>query len=429
MTELDLADDLLAYIEASPTPWHAVQETRRRLEEAGYRRLDERDRWSLSACDKVYVIRGGSSIAAFEIGTAAPSEAGFRFVGAHTDSPNLRLKPRPQRLREHIHQLSVEPYGGVLLHTWLDRDLSIAGRLLTKGDAGLEEVLVRFDAPLARISSLAIHLHRDVNEEGLKLNAQDHMLPMFAFGGHAPELEAMLAERAGVAPEAIAGWDLCLYDVVPPSRGGPHGEMILAPRLDNLASCHAGLSALLSAGDATAATRGVVLYDHEECGSMSPQGADSPFLSDLLERLARAFDDASDAYPRALARSFLVSADMAHAVHPNYADKHEPEHKPRLGAGPVIKTNVNQRYATDGESAARFRRWCAEADVVPQEFVTRSDLRCGSTIGPISAGRLGVRALDVGNPMLSMHSCREMSAAADVAPMIAALRVFLSRLD
>lgn len=429
MHEQPLADDLLAYIEASPTPWHAVRETRRRLEEAGYRALDERERWNLSPGDKVFVIRGGSSIAAFELGTAPPSEAGFRFVGAHTDSPNLRLKPRPQRQREQIHQLSVEPYGGVLLHTWLDRDLSIAGRLLTRDGDGLAETLVRFDAPLARVSSLAIHLHRDVNEEGLRLNPQEHMLPMFAFGGEAPALEAVLAERAGVDPAAIIGWDLCLFDVLPPSRGGVDGEMIFAPRLDNLASCHAGLSALLGAGDATKASRGVVLYDHEECGSMSPQGADSPFVPELLERLARAFDDTSDAYPRALARSFLVSADMAHAVHPNYADRHEPEHKPRLGAGPVIKTNVNQRYATDGESAARFKRWCAEADVVPQEFVTRSDLRCGSTIGPISAGRLGVRALDVGNPMLSMHSCREMAASADVAPMIAALRVFLSRLD
>jgi aspartyl aminopeptidase len=422
MPDTDPVDDLLAYIERSPTPWHAVAETVRRLEDAGYRPLDERERWSVSPGDKVYVVRGGSSVAAFELGSGPPSDGGFCLVGAHTDSPNLRLKPNPQSETQGMQQLAVEPYGGVLWHTWLDRDLSIAGRVLVRGEGGPRPVLVRFDRPMARVPSIAIHLDRTVNEEGLKLNAQEHLAPLFSLDD--TQVLERVAEAAGARVYDILGFDLCLYDVVPPARGGANGELLFAPRLDNLASCHAGLSALLSAEGPATATRGVVFYDHEECGSTSPQGADSPFLPEVLERLARATDDASDAFARALSRSFMLSADMAHAVHPNYASKHEPQHMPKLGAGPVIKTNVNQRYATDGESAARFTSWCARADVVPQQFVTRSDLACGSTIGPISAGRLGMRTIDVGNPMLSMHSARELAGAADVAPMIAVMRVF-----
>ena len=427
----DPADDLLAYIAASPTPWHAVEETARRLTAAGYRALDERERWSLAPGDKVYVVRGGS-ILALELGEDAPSEAGFRLIGAHTDSPNLRVKPRPDVSAHGSHQIAVETYGGVLLHTWLDRDLALAGRLMVRGPDGVRPVLVRLDRAIARVPSLAIHLDRTVNEEGLKLNAQSHMAPMWALasGGDA-RLYDVLAEAAGVAPGDVLGHELCFYDVVPPARGGLRGELLFAPRLDNQASCHAALSALLEAGPARA-TRGVALYDHEECGSTSAQGASSPFLGAVLERIARASEgDAPDrdAFDRAMARSFLVSADMAHAVHPNYADKHEPGHRPLLGGGPVIKSNANQRYATDAESFARFASWCARADVTPQSFVTRSDLACGSTIGPLSAARLGVRTVDVGNPMLSMHSCRELAAAADVAPMIAALRAFIESDD
>jgi aspartyl aminopeptidase len=428
----DLADDLLAYIEASPTPWHAVRESVRRLEAAGYSPLDERARWTLAPGDKRYVVRGGASVAAFELGAEPASEAGFGVVGAHTDSPNLRIKPNGQDEKEGVHRLAVEPYGGVLFHTWLDRDLSIAGRVHVRAPSGVEPKLVRIDRPLARIASLAIHLERTVNEEGLKLNPQQHLAPFFALasaGGGS--LAGLLADALGdgTDPDAILGHDLCLFDVAPPARGGANRELLFAPRLDNLASCHAGLSALTSANGPARATRGVALYDHEEVGSKSSQGADSPFLPDVLERLARATDSNADAYARALSRSFMISADMAHAVHPNYADKHEPRHKPQLGAGPVIKSNSNQRYATDGSSAARFTAWCGRADVMPQNFVTRSDLACGSTIGPLSAGRLGVRVVDVGNPMVSMHSCREMAAAADVAPMIAAMRVFFESDD
>lgn len=426
----DAADDLLSYIAASPTPWHCVAETVRRLESAGYRALDERERWKVGPGDKVYVVRGGSSILALELGTAPPAQGGFRLIGAHTDSPNLRVKPRGQSSAHGMHQLAVETYGGVLLHTWLDRDLSIAGRVMLRSDSAVVPALVRFDRPMARVASLAIHLDRSVNDEGLKLNAQNHMAPLMALAsGGELSLNELLAEAAGVTPDAVLGYDLCLYDVVPPARGGARGELLFAPRLDNQASCHAALSALLESKGSSIATRGIALYDHEECGSTSAQGATSPFLGDVLERLARASDEGSDAHARAMARSFLISADMAHGLHPNYADKHEPAHRPMLGAGPVLKSNSNQRYATDGEGWARFASWCARAEVVPQHFVTRSDLACGSTIGPLSAARLGVRTVDIGNPMLSMHSCREMAAAADVAPMIAVMRAFFESTD
>lgn len=296
----DPADDLLAYIHASPTPWHAVAETVRRLEAAGYRALDERERWTIAPGDKVYVVRGGASIVALERGEDAPSETGFRLIGAHTDSPNLRVKPRPDTSAHGSHQIAVEPYGGVLLHTWLDRDLALAGRLMVRASGGVRPVLVRLDRAIARVPSLAIHLDRGVNDEGLKLNAQTHMAPMWALAsGGDLRLYDVLAEAAGVPPGDVLGHDLCFYDVVPPARGGLRGELLFAPRLDNLASCHAALRALLEAGPARA-TRGIALYDHEECGSTSAQGASSPFLGTVLERVARGAE--SDAFDRAMAR-------------------------------------------------------------------------------------------------------------------------------
>jgi len=430
----DLAQDLLDFIDASPTPWQAVAESTRRLEAAGYRALDERESWKLSPGDKVYVTRAGTSVIAFQIGTEPLERAGFRVVGAHTDSPNLRLKPSPEYVKKGYAQLGVEVYGGVLWHTWLDRDLSLAGRVVVAGPQGTTTShLVDFGRrPLLRIPNLAIHLNRQVNTEGLKLNPQEHLAPMWALeSGGAVDLKALIAEELAkggvqVAPVDVLAWDLCLYDVQPSARSGLRGEFLNAPRLDNLASSHAGLAALLDARDRKS-TCAVVLYDHEEVGSRSAQGAASPFLRDTMERIAAAMGvTGREAYLRALNASFVISADMAHAVHPNYADRHEPHHAPMLGAGPVIKTNVNQSYATNSETSAFFIALCREADVVPQHFVTRTDLPCGSTIGPITAGELGVRTIDIGNPMLSMHSIREMAAAADVEKMIAVLRKFFA---
>lgn len=427
------AKDLLAYIDASPTPYHAVRETVRRLTQHGYRELDEREPWTLQPGDRVYVIRGGTSIAAFHLGTALVDRAGFRLVGSHTDSPNLRLKPNAAVLKNGYQQLGVEIYGGVLLSTWLDRDLSLAGRVTVLAGGRPESHLVDFRRPLLRVPNLAIHLNRTVNTDGLKLNAQEHMVPVLGLESAGPaELRSLLVTElsgAGVRAEAgdILGYDLCLYDTQPSSRSGAHGEFLHAPRLDNLASCYSGLSALLAMEKASEATCGVVLYDHEEIGSRSAQGAAGSFLRDGLERLVLARSDGRpDAYFRAIRHSYLVSADMAHAVHPNYAALHEPKHQPLMGGGPVIKSNVNQSYATDGETWAYFAALCREAGVTPQHFVTRTDLGCGSTIGPITAAELGIRTVDVGNPMLSMHSIREMAAASDMAAMVSVLRRFFS---
>jgi len=413
-------DDLLAYIDASPTPFHAVAETVRRLQARGYRALDEQDGWDAAPGDKVYIERGGGSVAAFHMGSAPPPDAGFRLVGAHTDSPNLRVKPNAELKRSGYSQLGVEPYGGVLLHTWLDRDLSLAGRVLL---AGAGERLVDFRRALLRIPSLAIHLNRQVNKDGLKLDAQKHLAPVLALDGleNADLRELVAAELGDVKPKEIVAWDLMTYDLQPATRSGASGEFIQAGRIDNLASCHAGLTALTSTDESTERTRAIVLYDHEEVGSRSAQGAASDFLRACLQRLS---GGAAEDYHRAVAKSFLISADMAHAIHPNYADRHEPQHQPALGGGPVIKINVNQAYATDGESWASFERWARDAEVQTQRFVVRSDLACGSTIGPITAAELGIRTVDAGNPMLSMHSCREVAAAADVPKMIDVMKRF-----
>jgi aspartyl aminopeptidase len=412
--------DLLKYIDASPTPFHAVAETVRRLDAHGYRPLDEAEPWDIGAGDKVYVVRGGGSVAAFHVGSEPAHEAGFHLVGAHTDSPNLRVKPNPELKKAGYGQLGVEPYGGVLLHTWLDRDLSLAGRVLL-ADAGSR--LVDFGRELLRIPSLAIHLNRKVNTEGLKINAQKHMAPIVTLNDvEGRDLRALLAEELGdVKPEDVLAWDLMAYDVHPATRSGVSREFIHASRIDNLASCHAALTALTASASDAEITRGIVLYDHEEVGSRSAQGAASDFLRSCLQRLS---GESSEDYNRAVAKSFLISADMAHAIHPNYTDLHEPQHQPTLGGGPVVKINVNQGYATDGESWASFERWAREAEVSTQRFVVRSDLACGSTIGPITAAELGIRTVDAGNPMLSMHSCREVAAAADVPKMIDIMKRF-----
>ena len=417
-----LAEDLLDYIDASPTPFHAVAQTIKRLEAHGYRALDESQPWSTAPEDKLYLVRGGGSLAAFHIGSVPPSEAGFHLIGAHTDSPNLRVKPNPELKKAGYEQVGVEPYGGVLLHTWLDRDLSLAGRALLAGGSAR---LVDFKRELLRVPSLAIHLNRKVNTEGLKLNAQKHMAPIVGLSDlGTTELRAMLAKELGdVDAKDILAWDLMAYDVQPATLSGPNHEFIHAGRIDNLASCHAAVTAITAAQGDVEATRGIVLYDHEEVGSRSAQGAASDFLRSCLQRLS---GDSPEDYHRAVARSFLISADMAHAIHPNYVDVHEPQHQPMLGGGPVVKINVNQSYATDGESWASFERWAREAKVDTQRFVVRSDLGCGSTIGPITAAELGIRTVDAGNPMLSMHSCREVAATADVPKMIDVMKRFFA---
>jgi aspartyl aminopeptidase len=429
----DLVQDLLSFIDHSPTPYHAVAQAAARLEVAGFTRLSEAAIWSHTPGARHYVVRGESSLAAFEVGTAPPAEAGFRIIGAHTDSPNLRLKPQPDVQAHGYRQLAVEPYGGVLLHTWLDRDLSLAGRVTLARPGGVSTVLIDFARPMLRVPNLAIHLFREIKDQGLKVNPQQHLVPIVGLED-SPLLCELLAsellaqEKGPVRPDEVLSFDLMTYDTQPSGVIGSRGEFISAPRIDNLASSHAALTALVRAGASSTApfTRVVVLYDHEEVGSRSAQGAGGSFLVDVLERVVSGFKGGEpQGLARAVAASMLLSVDMAHAVHPNYSDKHESGHHPVVGKGPVIKVNANQAYASDAESAGYFESLCRSVDVEPQYFVSRSDLACGSTIGPITAARVGIRTVDVGNPMLAMHSCREMAGTADVEPMIDVQSAFL----
>ena len=426
-----LAHDLLRFVEASPSPFHAVAELARRLHAAGFRRLDERSRWQLAAGDRRYVVRDGGSVAAFVVGTGATSEAGFRLIGAHTDSPVLKVRPHPDVRRSGHRLVGVEPYGGLLLHTWMDRDLTLAGRVACRSaDGSIELRLVRLPGAWLRIPSLAIHLFRELREKGLRLDPQRHIVPLWA-AGDGPGLMDAIADHLGVDPDDLLAWDLVTADTQPPALGGADGAYIFAPRLDNLGSCHAAVTALLAA-DAGAATQVLIANDHEEVGSGSAEGARGPFLEDTLRRISAATDPTAgdgQAFAVAMARSRLVSADMAHAVHPNYADRHEPGHQPGLGGGPVIKHHAGQSYTTDAGTAGWFTARAFDAGVTVQHFVTRADLPCGSTIGPLTATRLGIPTVDIGNPLLSMHSIREQAAAADVAPMVAVLQRHLEYPD
>jgi len=422
----DLGDDLRAFIDLSPSPFHAVDEMARRFSSAGFSRLDERDHWQLGPGDARFVVRDGGSIIAFRVGTSALTDSGARLVGAHTDSPTFRVRPRSDVRRAGFRLVGVEPYGGLLAHTWLDRELTVAGRLAVLEDDGVvTRTVVLPGAPL-RLPSLAIHLDRSVRD-GLVLDPQRHLVPVWSgdLVGEAGLLEE-LAQVAGVDPAAVLGHDLVLADTQPAARTGADDSWIAAPRLDDLGCCHSGSLALIAAEPA-AHTAVFVANDHEEVGSGSAEGARGSFLADVLARLVAATGDSDpQALHRATARSMLVSADMAHAVHPNYADRHEPSHLPALGGGPVLKVNANQAYATDARSGGWFTARCAEAGVPVQHFVTRADLPCGSTIGPLTATRLGISTVDVGAPMLAMHSCRELASVADVPLMVAALTACLS---
>lgn len=424
--------DLLAFLGESPTPFHAVASAMSRLQASGFRAIAEADDWSSLAPGRYAFAHGGSSVLAFVI-PDAKRIAGFRIVGAHTDSPNLRLKPTPEYKKEGYSQLGVEVYGGALLNSWLDRDLSLAGRVFVApagaGRTNVESRLVRFTRPMLRVAQLAIHLDRDVNDKGVVLNKQEHLAPIFGLEREgAKNLAAMLAEELGLAaPERIVGSELMLYDVIAPTLGGRDEEMIFSARLDNLAMSHAAIRAILEAAPSAAAGDVVpvaALFDHEEVGSETAYGAQSGFLPRALERIVTGRGGSREDYHRALAGSLCVSADMAHAVHPNYESRHESRHKPVLNGGPVVKINSQQRYATSGSTAALFRDLCARAEVPVQHYAHRTDLPCGSTIGPIASTLLGVRTVDVGNPMLSMHSIRELGGAKDPAMMTRVLTSF-----
>ncbi len=428
-----LVSRFLKYLDDSPSPFHAAFRAARILEGSGFRPLDERAApGPLPPGTRAYVRRGGSLVA-FQVGSAPPVEAGFRILCAHTDSPNLRIKPQPVQRDHGWVRLGVEPYGGVILATWTDRDLGIAGRVAVRRGEGIAHLLVDLREPLCRIPNIAIHLNRKVNQEGLKLNAQTDLPAVLALEGESegdPFLE-LLAEELDEDAEALLAWDLGLFDLTPASLGGRGQEFVHSARLDNLASCHAGLEGLLAACTDEAPpphTAVLALFDHEEVGSRTARGADSRLLQSLLQRVV---DQAEARGPggldRAIAHSWLISADMAHAVHPAFSDRHDPEHMPKLGQGPVLKQNVNARYTTEADTAARFVRLCEEVEAPYQWFVTRSDLACGSTVGPMVAANLGIASMDVGNPMLSMHSAREMAGTRDHGYLVDVVGAFYRR--
>lgn len=419
---------LIDFLTASPTPFHAVAEARRLLEAKGFQQVSRTEaNQAMPAGTKGFVDAGGS-LFAFRVGQAPLTEAGWRIVAAHTDSPNLRIKPQPL-VRDHGYiRLGLEVYGGVQLATWVDRDLGVAGQVYLRDDGptGMRAVLVDLRRPLCRIPTLAIHLNRQVNEKGLLLNAQTQLPAMLALDGGNDDdpLRELLAAELDVEPDQILTWDLQLYDLMPPSIGGARGEFVHSGRLDNLGSSHAGLEALLASlqGAPVRSTSVLALFDHEEVGSQTARGANSQAIEDVL-RLTLSSDSASD-FRRAVSNSWLVSADMAHAVHPAYADKHDREHMPKLNAGPVVKQNASKRYATEAETSARWMLVCEAADVPLQWFVNRSDLACGSTVGPMLSARLSMPSIDVGNPMLSMHSAREQAGAHDHPLMARAMEAF-----
>jgi aspartyl aminopeptidase len=420
-TDCTHSDDLIAFLTASPTPYHAVAEAARRLEKAGFTQLAETEAWDGSAGGK-FLTRAGALIAWYVPRDAGPATP-FRIVGAHTDSPNLRVKPRPDSGGHGWRQVAVEIYGGPLLNSWLDRDLGIAGRLTLRDGTSH---LVAVDRPLLRIPQLAIHLDRSVNES-LTLDRQRHLQPVWGLGD--PEdgdLIAFLADEAGLDPDDVLGWDLMTHDVQPPAYLGRDRELLAAGRLDNLLSVHACVTALVTAADEELPYIPVLAaFDHEENGSQADTGAEGPLLGAALERSVFTRGGSYEDRARALAGTVCLSSDTGHAVHPNYAERHDPGHHPVAGGGPILKVNANQRYATDGAGRAVFAAACERADVPWQTFVSNNAVPCGTTIGPITAARHGITTIDIGAAIISMHSARELCATADPALLTRALRAFL----
>lgn len=416
---------LLDFIDASPTPFHAVENMKSALKAAGYKSLEEKDGWGALTAGGYFVTRNDSSLIAFNLPTQALAETGFQMVGAHTDSPCLKVKPQPGTVCHSFWQLGVEVYGGALLNPWFDRDLSMAGRVsYVDADNQLRHTLINFKKPVAIIPSLAIHLDREVNQNR-SINPQRHLPPILlqAEEGDKPDFRALLeqqlrAEHGDAAVGKVLDYEICFYDTQPAALVGLNEDFISAARLDNLLSCYIGLQALL-ASSADKATL-LVCTDHEETGSVSSSGAQGTFLPFVLQRLT----EDNESYQRMIQHSLLISADNAHGIHPNYADRHDAQHGPILNKGPVIKSNANQRYASNSETSARFRQLCELADVPVQDFVVRTDMGCGSTIGPLTAGLLGVKTLDIGVPTFAMHSIRELAGSQDTWHLYRALKQF-----
>lgn len=422
----DFNAGLLEFLGNSPTPFHAVAEMTGRLSKAGFKRLLEADEWSLQPDGRYYVVRNDSSIVAFSLAGSSPAESGFRMLGAHTDSPCLKVKPQPEINSQGYFQLGVEVYGGALLNPWFDRDLSLAGRVSYKDQLGkIQSRVIDYRRPVAVVPSLAIHLDKEANKKR-EVNPQKHLPPILMQAGkeQADFRQMLLVRLLEQYPDCLASqvldYELSFYDSQPPAIIGFKDEFIASARLDNLLSCYVGLEALLEAKQQNCL---LVCNDHEEVGSASAAGAQGPMLKSVLERITA---NAAD-FARTMEHSMFVSADNAHGVHPNYADRHDSNHGPLLNAGPVIKINANQRYASNSETAAIFRHCCELAQAPVQSFVVRTDMGCGSTIGPITASGLGVKTIDVGVPTFAMHSTRELAGSKDAYTLFEVMKVFNDR--
>jgi aspartyl aminopeptidase len=426
-TARETALDLIDFIDASPSPYHAVAEALRRLAAAGFTEVAQAEAWPSGPGR--YVVTEGGSLFAWVVPEGAGPDACFRLLGAHTDSPTLRVKPRPDTGQAGIRQLGVEVYGGPMLNSWLDRDLGLAGRVVVRTPDGPQVRLLRVHRPVLRVPQLAIHLDRGLNMDGLKLDAQQHVVPIWSLGTPDPGgFARFLAAELAVPPSAILSHDVMTYDLTGGTLAGVNEEFVSAGRQDDLTCSHACLTALCAVPEQPAARHvsAMVLFDNEEIGSRSATGADGAWLGRQLERSVLARGGGRDGFLRAVAGSLHVSADMTHATHPNYADRHEPGHPIALGGGPVIKVSANVYYSTTAPTHAAFLLAAEQAGVPVQYFVNRSGVRTGGTIGPIVAAGLAMPTVDVGNAALAMHSARELSGTADPAMMIAAMKAFLA---
>ena len=411
--------DLAAFVRASPTSFHAAAEGARRLAAAGFVEQDEAEAWDASPGGH-YLVRGGALVA-WRVPTGAGPLTPFRIVGSHTDSPTFRLKPSPDLVAYGWHQLGWEVYGGPLLNSWLDRELGLAGRLALRDGT---TTLVRTGA-VARIPQLAIHLDRAIGESGLKLDRQQHTAPVVGLAGSGPGVLDHVAGLVGATAADVDAYDLFAFDTAAPAVFGPDDELFASARLDNLGSVHGSLVALLDAGESDEIAV-LAAFDHEELGSESRTGASGPLLADVLTRTGAALGAGTDEQHRAWARSFCVSSDAGHAIHPNYPERHDPVNRPLLNVGPLLKINANQRYASEAVGMARWQDVCRRAGVRVQPFVSNNAMPCGSTIGPLTATRLGIPVVDVGIPTLSMHSARELTGAKDPHELTRALTGFWS---
>lgn len=417
-TEIELAENLIDFIYESPSAFHAVKSIKKVLAKKGFIELNEGERWELQKGGKYYVVRNDSAIISFIVGSGIIAKRGFKIIGAHTDSPSFRIKPCPEITAERNYvKLNTEVYGGPILNTWLDRPLSLAGRVTVKGKNLLypESALVNIKRPIMIIPNLAIHMNRAINK-GVELNKQTDVLPLLAIINDTLEKDNLLvktiAKEFNIKPEEILDFDLFLYEYDRGNIMGLNNEFVSSSRLDDLEMVHAGVIAL-SDSDATESTSVLACFDNEEVGSSTKQGADSELLASTLERIVISFGGDREDYFRALYKSFMISADAAHAVHPNRGEKSDPTNRPIINNGPVIKISSNQKYTSDSNSIAVYEAICEKAKVPVQKFVNRSDEPGGSTIGPISSTHVGIRSVDIGTPLLAMHSVRELCGVDD----------------